>query len=76
MDVTPIYLGGKAPRLGIVNEGADIGTLAVHTGSEWELIVDLRKYGHLITEVQSENNEPESVQHAIKRALDGDGDDS
>lgn len=48
MDVTPIYLGGKAPRLGIVNEGADVGTLAVHTGSEWELIVDLRKYEHLI----------------------------
>lgn len=52
MNVTPIYLGGKAPRMGIVNEGADIGTLAVHTGAGWELIVDLRKYRHLIAKTE------------------------
>ena len=61
MNVTPIYLGGKAPRLGIVNEGDDMGKLAVHTGAEWETIVDLRKYEHLIAKKKARQKKTRSV---------------
>ncbi len=49
-NVTPIYLGGKTPRLGIVNAGKERGSLCVYNGEDWEPIISLVHYRHLIPE--------------------------